>query len=281
MEGCADRGRPDGDRIDPRTQRRRRATRGPRACTVWSSATRAASRWTDRPRAHRDRRAPRAGSRRTGVGHYTRQILRHLPAADPLPEYVAWYLHAKGLFRAVASSTASRRTSPSRRRRFPARVFGPVSSRLGAPEARVARAGLRRAAGDELRAPGHAEPGVVLVVHDLAYERFPEMAPQIDARWRRVFRRWLGTRRGRDRPVRERPARPPRHQHEVDPDRVHVIPHGVEPFDPPPPSEVAASWTRFGVDGPYALFVGGIEPRKNLTRLLEAFALARDRTPGS
>ena len=42
---------------------------------------------------------PALDPRRTGVGHYTRQIIRYLPAADPLPEYVAWYLHARGLLR--------------------------------------------------------------------------------------------------------------------------------------------------------------------------------------
>ena len=32
---------------------------------------------------------------------------------------------------------------------------------------------------------------------------------------------------------------------------------------------------RFGIDGPYVLFVGGIEPRKNLERLVRAFAQLR------
>ena len=31
-----------------------------------------------------------------------------------------------------------------------------------------------------------------MMVHDLAFRLFPETAPQMDARWRRVFRRWLG-----------------------------------------------------------------------------------------
>ena len=42
---------------------------------------------------------PALDPRRTGVGHYTQQIIRHLPHADPDGDYVAWYLHAKGLFR--------------------------------------------------------------------------------------------------------------------------------------------------------------------------------------
>jgi glycosyltransferase involved in cell wall biosynthesis len=111
----------------------------------------------------------------------------------------------------------------------------------------------------------------VLVVHDLAYERFPAMAPQIDARWRRVFRRWLRRAAGVIVPS-ESARRDLLERHdEVDPAHVHAIAHGAEPFDPPPPSEVARVKDRFGVGGRYALFVGGIDPRKNLARLLEAF----------
>jgi glycosyltransferase involved in cell wall biosynthesis len=37
---------------------------------------------------------------------------------------------------------------------------------------------------------------------------------------------------------------------------------------------------RFGINGRYMLFVGNLEPRKNLINLMEAFALARDRLGG-
>ena len=39
--------------------------------------------------------------------------------------------------------------------------------------------------------PATASEGAVLVVHDLAFERFPLTAPQIDARWHRRFDRWF------------------------------------------------------------------------------------------
>ncbi|BAV51785.1 glycosyl transferase family 1 [Mesorhizobium sp. 113-1-2] len=38
------------------------------------------------------------------------------------------------------------------------------------------------------------------------------------------------------------------------------------------PGNIAAVHTRFGIDRPYLLFVGTLEPRKNLVRLLEAWA---------
>lgn len=38
---------------------------------------------------------------------------------------------------------------------------------------------------------------------------------------------------------------------------------------------------RFGIHGRYMLFVGNLEPRKNLIRLMEAFAMSRERLGGS
>lgn len=217
---------------------------------------------------------PALDARRTGVGHYARQIVRHLPVADPVPEYVAWYLHARGVFRrrrffeGIASNLAEH---PSR---FPARVFQPVSWRLGVP--RLEWLGVRFDAllATNFLPPPTASAGVVLVVHDLAYERFPETAPQMDARWRRRFHRWLG--RSAAVIVPSKSARRDlleRHD-EVDPSRVHPIAHGAEPFAPPPRPEIDRLRERFGIGGRYALFLGGIEPRKNLHGLVEAFRRA-------
>ena len=107
---------------------------------------------------------PALDPRRTGVGLYTQQIIRHLPHADPDNEYVAWYLHAKGLFRprrffeGVNAPNLTEKAS-----RFPARVFGPMSTRLGVP--RIEWSG----AFDVLLAtnflpPATHSPGVVMMV---------------------------------------------------------------------------------------------------------------------
>jgi glycosyltransferase involved in cell wall biosynthesis len=63
-------------------------------------------------------------------------------------------------------------------------------------------------------------------------------------------------------------------------ERVHVVPGGIVPaeFD----GELDADGLQtlknaLGLDGPYWLHLGTIEPRKNLPRLLEAYALLRER----
>jgi glycosyltransferase involved in cell wall biosynthesis len=56
------------------------------------------------------------------------------------------------------------------------------------------------------------------------------------------------------------------------PERLHLVPLGLEPVDRPDRDEVQATLARLGVTPPYLLFVGTLEPRKNLPRLLEAHA---------
>jgi glycosyltransferase involved in cell wall biosynthesis len=60
----------------------------------------------------------------------------------------------------------------------------------------------------------------------------------------------------------------------VDPERVHVISNGVESrFRPVDSQTIQQVRGKFELNGPYLLFVGSLEPRKNLRMLLEAWQL--------
>ena len=63
----------------------------------------------------------------------------------------------------------------------------------------------------------------------------------------------------------------------VERERLAVAYNGVSPRFAPVPIEIATRRIRdeLRIDGPYALFVGKLEPRKNVLRLLEAFAQFR------
>jgi glycosyltransferase involved in cell wall biosynthesis len=64
--------------------------------------------------------------------------------------------------------------------------------------------------------------------------------------------------------------------HGVDPARVHVVHHGLhERFRVQDAGTVAAVRERFGLRQPFVLYVGGIDERKNVRMLVEAFAHAR------
>ena len=56
----------------------------------------------------------------------------------------------------------------------------------------------------------------------------------------------------------------------IDAARLHVVPWGTSTA-PVPPAAVERARRHHGLDRPYVLFAGTVEPRKNLPRLLQAF----------
>lgn len=64
-----------------------------------------------------------------------------------------------------------------------------------------------------------------------------------------------------------------RHIDGVDPDRIRVIPLGIdERFDPVAAERAAEVAEGLGIPGPYILYVGNIDPRKNVDLLVRCFA---------
>jgi glycosyltransferase involved in cell wall biosynthesis len=220
---------------------------------------------------------PALDPRRTGVGHYATAILRHLPPADPSTNYIAWYLDVRGTLSNRRHFNGWARNLKDRATRFPSRVFAPLSVRLGLPRVEWLAGGFDLFLATNFLPPPTSSPGAVLVVHDLAFERMPDTAPHHNARWRRLFEAALRAAAGVIVPSRATKEDLVRF-HGTDPHRVSVIHHGTdaEAFRPAPPGEVDDVRRRFGIDGPYVLFLGGLEPRKNLEPLVRAFGSLAD-----
>lgn len=215
---------------------------------------------------------PALDPRRTGVGLYTQQIVRHLPHTDPGTEYTAWYLRSprhlrmRRHFEGVAANLHEHASF------FPAPLFGPLTVRTGLPRLEWT-VGFDVMLATNFIPPSTASDDVVLVVHDLAYEHLPETAPHVNERWRRLFDRWVAKARHVIVPSTSTKSDLVA-RHPIAPDRVSVVPLGVDTsaVAPASPDAVDAVCRKFGVDGPYIVFIGGLEPRKNLEGLLRAFA---------
>jgi glycosyltransferase involved in cell wall biosynthesis len=66
----------------------------------------------------------------------------------------------------------------------------------------------------------------------------------------------------------------------VSPGKIAVIYLGTAPeFQPLPKSEVASIRDKYDLKNPFVLFVGNIEPRKNIPTLLKAFSICRKKLP--
>jgi glycosyltransferase involved in cell wall biosynthesis len=210
---------------------------------------------------------PASDAEPTGVGHYTRRMLSHLPGAMPTDELVAWHPHPG------ASDLPGAPNLTEHVSRIPG-LLEPVWRRLELPRLEGMVRFDALLATNFLPPPTHSD-AVVLIVHDLAFEVMPEAGPGFGERWRRRFDGWLRRSAGVIVPSASAKADLLR-RHRLDEGRVHVIPHGADPFEAPAPVEAERACARFGIGGPFALFVGGIEPRKNLGALVEGFARVGD-----
>lgn len=215
----------------------------------------------------------------TGIGHYARELILRLPRVDPDATYVAWYLNAK---RAVRPWRWDRRSFPrvpnleERWAPIPATWFERASMRWELPRLEwLARF-------DVLFAPNFVPPPtasrrLVVTIHDLAFRLHPETAPMATRRWLARLDRAL-RQAAEVVAVSDATRRDLLELYPVDPDRVTVVHHGIDAdrFRPAPRDEVERVRRLHGIDGPYVLFLGGLEPRKNLPTLVRAWARLPD-----
>lgn len=140
---------------------------------------------------------------------------------------------------------------------------------------RLRRPEVERATGpvDVIHATGMAMPPpsapIVVTVHDLAFTRDPS---QFTRRGVRFFRRALELARS-DATLVICPSRSTLDDcvaEGFDAGRLRLVPWGIAD-DPVDRSGVAGARARFGIAGRYILWAGTIEPRKNLSTLLDAF----------
>lgn len=128
--------------------------------------------------------------------------------------------------------------------------------------------------------PPHRRGGraLVVTVHDLAWRTQPDATTARGRRWHEgALQRALVHADGFVVP--SEPVATALVEAGAGPEAVRVIPHGADHL-PPPDDEAASSLLQaIGVTGDYLLAAGTLEPRKNLERLVEAYAIARPSLP--
>jgi glycosyltransferase involved in cell wall biosynthesis len=201
---------------------------------------------------------------RSGIGRYTRSLTEHLLRLAPEEQWILYVDRPPGPTLAGTEVRClpwpqrliwSLWHAPRDLRRRPADVFHGVT-------------------GFEL--PGRGPWALVTTVHDLVPLRLPALVP---ARHRWAVRCLLGGALRRARrviAVSETTRGELLARYRLPPAHVVVVPEAAAPhFAPPPPPALAATRARYGLDRPYVLFVGFLEPKKNLGVLLEAVARLR------
>jgi glycosyltransferase involved in cell wall biosynthesis len=211
--------------------------------------------------------------RSAGINWYIYNLLQHLPEADPRIDYTV-FLRDLGY-----PERAGLRLRPSDlpTHRPPVRFLWEQAVQPGA---------ARRAGLDLLHCPAFVGPlsGVtpfVVTVHDLSFLLFPEGFRRGNRTYLRLLTGLSVRRARRVIAVSESTRQDLVRLYGLAPERVDVVYNGVDvAFQPLPPEEVAAFQSRNGLPERFLLTVGTLEPRKNIVRLVEAYAhLPKPRPP--
>jgi glycosyltransferase involved in cell wall biosynthesis len=138
---------------------------------------------------------------------------------------------------------------------------------------------VRRHPPDVLFVPAHVMPLAcpvpsVVTVHDLGYLFYPEAHRPFD-RW---YLGWTTRRHARQAACVIADSEATRadliRHYQTDPERIVTVYPGRDESltRVDAPEAISAAKTRYAIDGDYLLYLGTLQPRKNLVRLVEAFA---------
>ena len=207
-----------------------------------------------------------------GVGAYVRELWAHLdelPDLEIVPFRSSWPSDRRATWTVPISGITTGRH----------RTHYPLWNLLGWPmlPRELADAAVVHATNHAAVPPVRRGQALVVTIHDLAFERFPEAYPR---RWRRLY--GAGVRAACRRadailvPSRatadELAARP-----DADPSKVVITPLAAAlPEGSDDPGEVLGE---LGIARPFVLFAGTSEPRKNVGRLVAAFERIASQIP--
>ncbi len=202
--------------------------------------------------------------RGAGINWYIHNLLTHLPRVDHDDRYTAFIGDRRFTSSGLALKLSRLPTSSPPIRIFWEQVFQPFA--------------LRKERVDLLHALAFVTPLLspcpsVVTIYDLSFLLYPESFKRSKRFYLGLFTRLSARRARRIIAISESTRRDVVRLLGVSPEKVEVVYCGIDDaFRPLAEDQVAAFRSKRGLPGRFIFFVGTIEPRKNVTRLIEAFA---------
>ena len=206
--------------------------------------------------------------RRTGTERYSQRIIAELVDQDP-DSHFRLYLNRRRPLDLPQRANTEQRPIP-----FP-RLWTHV--RLSAE--------LLAHPVDVLFVPAHVVPPIhpaatFVTIHDLGYLYEPQAHTDSSRRYLDWSTRWSVRAARRVIAISEATKSDLIEHYHVPPERIAVVYHGIdEQLGPAEHDAVIRVRELIGVPGRFILFVGTLQPRKNLVRLVEAFGTVADEDP--
>lgn len=119
----------------------------------------------------------------------------------------------------------------------------------------------------------------VVTVHDIVWTVHPELMRDVDRMRLNALVPWTVKRAARVVAVTEAMRQVVAEEYKISTDRIDLIQTSCDPLFRPitDGSELDGCKRKYGIDGDYVLYIGALQPRKNLARLAEAFARLKDK----
>lgn len=210
-----------------------------------------------------------------GIGTYVWELLQALPAADPSLELVPFHARWR---RPPPRAPLAAGGSWGVELPWSIRALYPAWARLRAPHLvrSLDECAVVHATNHAAVPPVRSHQRLIVTVHDLAFEGFPELFPR---RWRWLYRAGLraAIERAHGIVVPSRSTADEVMARGANPSTVHVTP--LAPSLAPTDADPKATLERLGLRQPFVLTVGTLEPRKNLIRLVRAYRRVAPKLP--
>jgi glycosyltransferase involved in cell wall biosynthesis len=212
------------------------------------------------------------GTKLGGNESYAANLIESLARIDNVNEYTLYVTTAEGLER-----------YQQRWSNFTVRSTRPHTPLIRIPFTLSAE--LRKSPVDVLHVQFTAPPfcpcPVVVSVHDLSFEHLPQTFKRRSRTQLRLTVRHSVRKAARVLTPSEHTRNDVIETYGIDPERVDVIPIAASPRFGPVSDDKELQRVRhtYGIDSDYILCVGSIQPRKNLVRLVKAYALLRNMRP--
>jgi len=212
-------------------------------------------------------------AQRGGLANYFRQLVRHLAESDPENHYtLLLHPHSAALFQVDAPNFHTRVVPiPGRQAHYWEQLLLPLVL-AALPLDLVHFVGFPAVLAQ--RKP------TVITLHDLSYKALPHLRGDWLSRFHWRFFGDRGARRADHViTISEHSRRDIQRLLGIPAERISVIYEAPAPIFRPitPESARAIARDTYGIAGRYLLFVGTLQPTKNLARLIDAYALARQR----
>jgi glycosyltransferase involved in cell wall biosynthesis len=220
-------------------------------------------------------------SLRTGTERYSLEIIRHMLRLEQAQHH-SWRLYTDAPASDDAFLIGEIEQPPAiEMRTLPARRIW--THRALANE-------VLRHRPDILYIPAHVLPFVlparrlplsVVSVHDLGHRRFPAAYSRMQWLYLELSTRWAVRAAVRLIAVSHATGRDLENFYHAPAAQIQVVHEATLPFSPPTAGEAAAVQALLGIKRPFALYIGTLQPRKNLARLIDSYARLHEKSPVS